>query len=171
MIFTQEKKRFDSKKLCLSALLIALSVILANFPLYSSIALDSMPAFVGGIIISPLIGGIIGLLAHLCVALRSGFPLSLPVHILVAFEMFVVVYMTSLIYRRGHVILSGILGTILNGIGFTYLTGLFMQYALKAGNALALLKILWIPLTLASLLSIVFAFIICRALKSANIKI
>ena len=51
MNFTKEKKRLDVKSLCFSAILIAISVILANFPIFSSIALDSIPAFVGGIII------------------------------------------------------------------------------------------------------------------------
>ncbi len=40
-------KSSEVRKLCFSAILIAISVILANFPIFSSIALDSMPAFVG----------------------------------------------------------------------------------------------------------------------------
>ncbi len=151
--------------MCFSAILIAISVILANFPIFSSIALDSMPAFVGGIIISPVVGGIIGLLAHLFVALRTGFPLSLPVHILVALEMFVVVYITSIIFNKGKVILAGIVGTLLNGIGFTFITGVFMYFVLGGMNPVDFLKLLGLPLTLASLVNIVIAFIVSKGLK------
>ena len=170
MNFTKEKKRLDVKSLCFSAILIAISVILANFPIFSSIALDSMPAFVGGIIISPVVGGIIGLLAHLFVALRTGFPLSLPVHILVALEMFVV-YITSIIFNKGKVILAGIVGTLLNGIGFTFITGVFMYFVLGGMNPVDFLKILGLPLTLASLVNIVIAFIVSKGLKNANIQV
>lgn len=162
MNFTKEKKRLDVKSLCFSAILIAISVILANFPIFSSIALDSMPAFVGGII---------GLLAHLFVALRTGFPLSLPVHILVALEMFVVVYITSIIFNRGKVILAGIVGTLLNGIGFTFITGVFMYFVLGGMNPVDFLKLLGLPLTLASLVNIVIAFIVSKGLKNANIQV
>ncbi|NGU66764.1 ECF transporter S component [Clostridium perfringens] len=171
MNFTKEKKILDVKSLCFSAILIAISVILANFPIFSSIALDSMPAFVGGIIISPVVGGIIGLLAHLFVALRTGFPLSLPVHILVALEMFVVVYITSIIFNRGKVILAGIVGTLLNGIGFTFITGVFMYFVLGGMNPVDFLKLLGLPLTLASLVNIVIAFIVSKGLKNANIQV
>ncbi|MDM0947743.1 ECF transporter S component [Clostridium perfringens] len=164
-------KSSEVRKLCFSAILIAISVILANFPIFSSIALDSMPAFVGGIIISPVVGGIIGLLAHLFVALRTGFPLSLPVHILVALEMFVVVYITSIIFNRGKVILAGIVGTLLNGIGFTFITGLFMYFVLGGMNPVDFLKLLGLPLTLASLVNIVIAFIVSKGLKNANIQV
>ena len=171
MNFTKEKKRLDVKSLCFSDILIAISVILANFPIFSSIALDSMSAFVGGIIISPVVGGIIGLLAHLFVALRTGFPLSLPVHILVALEMFVVVYITSIIFNRGKVILAGIVGTLLNGIGFTFITGVFMYFVLGGMNPVDFLKLLGLPLTLASLVNIVIAFIVSKGLKNANIQV
>lgn len=169
MNFTKEKKRLNVRGMCMSAILIAISVILANFPIFSSIALDSMPAFVGGIIVSPVVGGVIGLLAHLFVSLRTGFPLSLPVHILVALEMFIVVYVTTLIFNRGRVILSGIVGTLLNGIGFTFLTGLFMHFVLGGMNPIDFLKLLGLPLTLASLVNIVIAFIVSKGLKNANI--
>lgn len=164
-------KSSEVRKLCFSAILIAISVILANFPIFSSIALDSMPAFVGGIIISPVVGGIIGLLAHLFVALRTGFPLSLPVHILVALEMFVVVYITSIIFNRGKVILAGVVGTLLNGIGFTFITGVFMYFVLGGMNPVDFLKLLGLPLTLASLVNIVIAFIVSKGLKNANIQV
>lgn len=164
-------KSSEVRKLCFSAILIAISVILANFPIFSSIALDSMPAFVGGIIISPVVGGIIGLLAHLFVALRTGFPLSLPVHILVALEMFVVVYITSIIFNRGKVILAGIVGTLLNGIGFTFITGVFIYFVLGGMNPIDFLKLLGLPLTLASLVNIVIAFIVSKGLKNANIQV
>ena len=104
-------------------------------------------------------------------ALRTGFPLSLPVHILVALEMFVVVYITSIIFNRGKVILAGIVGTLLNGIGFTFITGVFMYFVLRGMNPVDFLKLLGLPLTLASLVNIVIAFIVSKGLKNANIQV
>lgn len=169
MNFTKEKKTLNVRNMCFAAMLIALSVILANFPVFASIALDSMPAFVGGILISPVAGGIIGLLAHLFVALRTGFPFTLPVHILIAIEMFVVVYITAKVFNSGKVILAGIIGTLLNGIIFTLITGVFMYFVLGGMNPIDFLKLMGLPLTLASLVNIVIGFLIGKGLKNANI--
>lgn len=48
--------------------------------------------------------------------------------------MFVVVYITSIIFNKGKVILAGIVGTLLNGIGFTFITGVFMYFVLGGMN-------------------------------------
>ncbi|MDZ4993882.1 ECF transporter S component [Clostridium perfringens] len=169
MNFTKEKKKLNVRNMCFAAMLIALSVILANFPIFASIALDSMPAFIGGILISPVVGGVIGLLAHLFVALRTGFPFTLPVHILIAIEMFLVVYITSKIFNSGKVILAGIVGTLLNGIIFTLITGAFMHFVLGGMNPIDFLKLMGLPLTLASLVNIVIAFLVAKGLKNVNI--
>lgn len=171
MSLIKKQNDFSVKRMCFAALLIGLSMILANVKVFQTIAFDSMPAFVGGILLSPVIGGIIGLLGHLFTALMSGFPFTVPVHILIAIEMFVVVYLTSQIYNKGKTILACIVGTLLNGVVATLITGAFMYYTAGGLNPIQFLQVMGLPLTVASLANIVLAFIIAKGVKNANIQI
>ncbi|WP_300350735.1 ECF transporter S component [Clostridium sp.] len=166
-----ESNKFSVRKMCFTAILIALSVILSNVTIFSTISFDSMPAFIGGILISPVIGGIIGLIGHLATSLLKGFPFTIPIHILIGFEMFVVVYITSIIYKRRKVLLAGITGILLNGIVSTLITGFFMKIFLGGTTPIGLLSLMGLPLTLASFVNIVLAFIIAKGVRNANIQI
>ncbi|MGV8146949.1 MAG: ECF transporter S component [Alkaliphilus sp.] len=77
-----------TKKLVLTALLIATSFLGAyvHFP-GTTIALDSMPAFFAALMINPFVGLLVGVFGHFFTALLRGFPMSLPVHMMIMFGM------------------------------------------------------------------------------------
>lgn len=171
MSLFKKDKKISVRKMCFTAILIALSVILSNVTIFSTIAFDSMPAFVGGILISPFVGGIIGLLGHLATSMMKGFPFTIPIHILIGIEMFVVVYITSIIYRRKKVVLAGVTGTLLNGVVATLITGFAMEILLGGTTPIGLLSLMGVPLTIASFANILLAFIIVKGVRNANIQI
>ncbi len=74
-------------KIIMAAMFIALCFVGGNIKIMGSIAFDSLFAFVGTLLLGPYFGAAIGALAHLLSALLSGFPLSLPVHLITALMM------------------------------------------------------------------------------------
>ncbi len=78
-----------SKKLVYMAVLIALSYIGSLIKITGTIAFDSFPAFFGALALGGVYGGIIGFLGHLFTAFLSGFPFTLPIHLVIAVMMFI----------------------------------------------------------------------------------
>ena len=70
----------NTKKLAFAALFVAFSFVGANLKIFSSIALDSLPAFLGTLLMGPAWGAAIGAVGHLLTAITSGFPFGLPAH-------------------------------------------------------------------------------------------
>ncbi|MCF6137477.1 ECF transporter S component [Pseudalkalibacillus berkeleyi] len=98
----------NSKRLSYLALFIALSVIGASIKIpavVGSIALDSFPALVAGALIGNIPGAVVAACGHLLSALFVGMPLG-PMHIVVALEMAILVYLFSVLYRNGNKILA-----------------------------------------------------------------
>jgi uncharacterized membrane protein len=85
------------QKIALSALFIAMAVIGANIKIYGSVAFDSMPAFLAAVLLGGPYGAIVGFLGHMVSAALSGFPLTLPMHIVIAFEMAIICFITGFI--------------------------------------------------------------------------
>ena len=73
-----------TRRLAYAALFAALSLVGANLKIFSSIALDSMPGFLGAMVLGPGWGAAIGALGHLLTAMTSGFPFGLPAHAVIA---------------------------------------------------------------------------------------
>lgn len=112
-----------TKKLVLTALFIALSFVGAMIKVPgTTIAFDSMPGFLGTILLGPLYGALIGALGHFLTAVTSGFPLTLPVHLILMAGMgltmlvfgYVFKYFFSKNYRLA-VIISLIVAVLING--------------------------------------------------------
>lgn len=82
--------KLTTKKLVLAGLMIAISVVLSmpQFKINGSIGFDAMPAFLGAVILGPVLGGIIGIVGHMASAVLTGFPLSPAVHLVIAVFMF-----------------------------------------------------------------------------------
>lgn len=79
--------KLSTRKLVLLALFIALSFVGAQIKIFGSIAFDSLPAFLGTFLLGPIYGTVIAIIGHLLTAITSGFPLSIPVHLLVSLAM------------------------------------------------------------------------------------
>jgi len=163
----------NTKHLVICALLIALSFIGANIRVFGSIAFDSMPAFLAALLLGPIYGAIIGFIGHILTALISGFPLSPPLHIVIAFAMAITMLGFGYTYKalknraRESINLSitGIVGVLLNG---PFSLGLSIAaFALMAGIEAALGLTALLPfLILASIINVVLSIIIFKVLEN-----
>lgn len=138
-----------TKDLVLTALFIALCFVGANIKVMGTIAFDSAPAFLGALLLGPVYGGIIGASGHFLTALISGFPLSLPVHLITMAIMALTMVVFTLIYKLFlntskllAATLSIICGALVNGpLALLILTPLLIPVMGKTG-IMALVPIL-----------------------------
>ncbi|PEJ56184.1 ECF transporter S component [Bacillus sp. AFS002410] len=166
--------KLNTKRIVLLSLFIALSAVLSNIKIVYSIAFDSLPAFLAAIILSPIAGGIVGALGHLLTAFTSGFPFTVPVHLFIALQMVVIVWIFGVLFKKINKYIAIIVAIILNGPVATILSGLLIAYlnhsfTFKTVSSFFMLMV--VPLTLASAVNIVLAFILQKVMKRANFKI
>lgn len=157
------------RRIVLAAMLLALCVVGANIKIMGSIAFDSAPAFLGAILLGPWFGAFLGIFGHLTSAALSGFPLTLPVHLVVGFMMGVCMFVFGWIRQRfgkdkfGVILISDIVGYIIN----TPLE-IPLLYPLLKGAIFAL----FVPLTVATIFNIIIAEIVYaflpKTMKHAN---
>ncbi|WP_297519350.1 ECF transporter S component [uncultured Clostridium sp.] len=162
------KIQSKTKLLTTTSILIAMSAVLANFKIFGSIAFDSMPAFLAGIIINPVIGGIVGFLGHIFTALTSSFPLTLPIHLTIALEMMITVYIFSKVYKINKILGIGV-AILLNGPISVLVTGVVHSIFIGGMSISLFVKAMIIPLTIAGAVNIIIACIIERSAKNVNI--
>ena len=161
-----------TRKLVSCALLIAISFIGANVTLAGSIAFDSLPAFLATLMLGPVYGAAIGFLGHLLTAATSGFPLSIPLHIVIAFTMALTMlgfgYTYKLLAKKIHQVpcltITGIIGVTLNvPVSLMFSVGALW---ILAGRETAFLLLALIPiLLLASILNVVLSIILFKVLQ------
>jgi uncharacterized membrane protein len=87
------------RKLVTCAMLIALCFVGSTIKIFGSIAFDSMAAFLGTLLLGPWYGAILGAGGHFLTALTSGFPLTVPVHIITMFSMAITMIFFNLIQK------------------------------------------------------------------------
>lgn len=152
-------------KLILMAVLIALSVIGSTLKVFSTVAFDSLPAYLAAILLGPLAGGIIGGLGHLITALTAGFPLGVLVHLITILAMVVTMGVYGYGYRK--LILPFYLKALVLGlVGWLFNAVLPLVLLIPiAGQGLFMAFIL--PLTLATLANLYLALIIAQLLPDS----
>ncbi|AYM02449.1 ECF transporter S component [Levilactobacillus yiduensis] len=140
------------KRLTLTALLLALCIIGANIKILGSIALDSAPAFLGTLLLGPWVGAFLGFFGHMTSAMLSGFPLTLPVHLIVGGMMAVCMFVFG--YIRQKLGLNRVVVVILSDV-IAYIINVPLEipllYPLLKGAIIAL----FIPLTIATIVNLV----------------
>jgi hypothetical protein len=107
-----------AKKISIFALFIALSAVGAYIKIpavVGSVALDSFPSLIAGVLLGGISGGIVACLGHLLSALIVGFPLG-PFHFIIGMEMFFLVYFFSLVYRSGKKYIAYCMFIVANSI-------------------------------------------------------
>jgi len=161
-----------TKKLTITALFIAISFIGANISVFGSIAFDSLPAFLAALLLGPWYGAAIGFLGHLFTAITSGFPLSVPLHLVIAVGMAVTMLGFGFCYRllankvseKLNFVITGIVGIVLNAPVSLSLS--MAALAVIAGKEAALGLLTMLPvLTLVSVVNITMAFAAFIALR------
>jgi uncharacterized membrane protein len=147
-----------TRKIVITSLFIAISFIGANIKIAGTVAFDSMPGFLASLIFGPLYGAIVGAVGHLLTSATSGFPLSVPVHMIIMLDMALTMALFGVTYKFFSktnkalaVILSSIIGVIINGP-----VSVFVIMPIVGKGVLAMLPIL----TLAALLNIIIAHVI-----------
>ncbi|VBB07648.1 ecf transporter substrate-specific component [Lucifera butyrica] len=161
-----------TKTMTLCALFIALSFVGANLKIMGTIAFDSMPGFLGTLLLGPIYGAFIGAAGHFFTALLSGFPLSIPVHLLVMIDMAVTMAVFGILYNKitpcntislKGMVLAGIAGVLLNGPVAILLLAPLLVPVLGTAGLTAYLPVL----SGAAALNIILAFVIYHSLPAA----
>jgi predicted membrane protein len=91
------------RRLAMLVMFISLAVVgsMIKIPFtLGSIALDSAPAVVAALLLGPLFGAAVAFVGHLMSAWFGGFPLG-PLHLLVAVEMGLLLYVVGMLAKRG----------------------------------------------------------------------
>ena len=155
----------NTKKLTITALFIAISFIGANVNLFGTIAFDSLPAFLAALLLGPWYGATIGFLGHFFTALMSGFPLSLPLHLVIAAAMAITMLGFGFTYRllinrvsqKLNFAITGAVGVLLNAPFSLSLSMVVLAFI--AGREAAMGLLVMLPtLTLVSAANIIMAF-------------
>lgn len=153
----------ELKRLVLTAMLLALCVLGANIKIMGSIALDSLPAFLGAILLGPWFGAFLGIAGHLISAGLSGFPLSIPIHLIIAIAMGVCMGVFGFI-RRGEgptkfskVLISDLVAYVIN-----VPLAIACLYPLMKASVL----VFFMPLTFATVVNIVLCEVVYVALPN-----
>lgn len=159
-----KKPFFTPRRVARIAILVALSGVGALIKIPSptgTVALDAAPAFLAGAAFSPIEGSIVGALGHLISALTTGFPLGLPVHLLIAVEMAVFVWIFGVVARKVNIWVAAVVGIFLNGV-----VGAAIMIPI---GGVGMFGALVLPLTVGAVINIVIAVLAAKALIAAGL--
>lgn len=154
-------------EITLLAVFIALAAVGANIKVMGSIAFDSLPAFLAAMLIGGRNGAIAGAAGHLFSALLAGFPMTLPMHLVIAAEMAAICYLTGwLVQKRGmSVWIAAVIAFVLNA----FISPLIV--AVWPGMGWSVCVALFIPLMLASAANVAGAAILAYPLRKPLKKV
>lgn len=153
-----------TKALTLSAIFVALSFIGAGIKLPSptgTVAFDSAPGYMAALFLGPSYGALTSSLGHIFTSMNAGFPLSAPIHLLIAIEMAFFVAVFAIIAKR-NLTLAVITATLLNGVLAPASLLLFPGFGRGFFTAIV------IPLTVASALNLLLAALVYSLIKKTK---
>ncbi|MGO1383489.1 MAG: ECF transporter S component [Arachnia sp.] len=159
-----KKSYFSPKRIARIAILVALSAVGALIKLPSptgTVALDSAPGFVAAAAFGPGEGAIVGAIGHMFSALITGFPLGLPVHLLVAAATILWVGLFGFIARRISIWVAAPVGILLNSVG-----GAAMLIPIHGVGIFAALVV---PLLVGSTINVVIAVAVVKVLHATGL--
>ncbi len=164
MNYKSLEERNTTTRLVYISMLIALSFIGSLIKIQGTIALDSMPGFFAALYLGPLAGAIVASVGHILTSLSSGFPLTLPIHLIITIEMGIVVYLFGIIYKRFNAIAACVSGILLNGLAIVLVLAPFTIWLGLPLNGKAFIYAMVGPLTIASAVNVILAYIIYRTI-------
>jgi uncharacterized membrane protein len=155
-------KMKNTKSVVIMGLFIAMSVVggyikLPN-PVTSSIALDSFPAFAASLLLGGGPGAVIGFFGHMVSAAIGGFPMTLPIHLLIGAQMAIIMFCFKQIRDKLGRVAAAICGVIMNGLIAP------ACFIVIPGYGKAVFLQLIIPLVAASVINIAAALMVTSAL-------
>ncbi|SOC20979.1 hypothetical protein SAMN05880501_11287 [Ureibacillus xyleni] len=156
------------KLMTFTALIAALCVIgsFIKVPGFiTTAALDSAPAFLSVAFLPPIYSGFAGGLGHLATAYTSGFPFG-PLHILIAFEMFIIVTLFNVLHKKGLTILKWFFLIIANGI----LSPLPFYFIISPAFYFSALPSLLVATVINVIIGLMIMPILVKILNSGKVK-
>ncbi|EHV0153413.1 TPA: ECF transporter S component [Enterococcus faecalis] len=152
-----------TKKLTTISLMLALCILGGNIKLLGSIALDSFPAFLSAIILGPIPGAFIAFFGHMISAMLSGFPNTLPIHLVIAFLMMicVFVYGTIRVKWSNRPVVSKVVSIIV-----AFLISVPLDLVILYPILGEVVFILAVPLTIATFMNLFLTDIVYAVLPS-----
>jgi riboflavin transporter len=165
MVIIMRRKQMQTKLIVLMGLFIAMSVVggyvkVPN-PVTSSVAFDSLPAFLATLVLGGIPGAVVGFLGHMSSAAVGGFPLTLPIHLFIGLQMAIIMLVFGFVAKRINLILAIIVGIFLNGVAAP------ACFILFPSMGMAVFLDLIIPLSIASILNILVASLVYGGIKNA----
>lgn len=154
------------KRIVLLSMFIALCFIGSVIKMPSptgTVAFDSMPAFLAASLLGPGPGAAIGLLGHLMTASSAGFPLTLPIHLLIGFQMAAVCWIYGILFRKVNRYVAVLIGILFNGVGAP------AMLILMPGFGTAFFAAMVLPLSVGSFINIIVAFMVHLSLEKTNV--
>ncbi|MCL5039002.1 MAG: ECF transporter S component [Firmicutes bacterium] len=156
-----EETFFSRRRLVYLALLVALSAVGATLKIPSltgTPALDSLPGYLAALLFGAREGGLVIALGHLLTALTAGFPLTIPIHLLIALGMAGCAAFLAWTGKK-NLWLAGGLTILLNGVVFP------AAFIPLPGFGSGFFAAMLVPLVVASTLNILLALVLYLALK------
>lgn len=164
MNYKHVEERNTTTKLVYISMLIAISFIGSLIKIQGTIALDSMPGFFAALYLGPIPGAIVASIGHLLTSLSSGFPLTVPIHLIVTLEMGIAVYLFGIIYKKFNGIIACTSGILLNGVAMVLVLAPFTVWLGLPLSGKAFIFAMITPLTLASAVNVILAYIIYKTI-------
>lgn len=151
-----------TKSLVLLAMFVALSSVGASIKVPSptgTVALDALPGFLAALVLGPGLGALVAALGHLLTSLFAGFPMSLPLHLLVAAQMAVAAYAMGYCKNYG-LPLAAAVGIFINGVVAPACFILLPQFGM------AFFAAMLVPLLVGATINVVAAAVIYKFLPA-----
>jgi len=156
----------STKKVVTIGIFIALSVVGAFIKIPSptgTVALDAAPGYFSAAVLGGGEAALIIALGHLVSSAIVGFPMTLPIHLLVAVQMAVFAFLFGFLVRKINGYVAVALTTLANGV----LAPLSMVPIFGWGFFAGML----VPLLVGSLVNILLAYLVFKAIKKAGVNI
>ncbi len=157
--------KLTTKELVIMGLMLALAAVLAQFPINGSIGLDAMPAFFTAAALTPVLGGVVGAIAHLLIAGISGFVLGLPVHIVIAVMMFASCFVYGYVCKSVNRYVAVVAGVVMNGPVSLFVAAFFAKLLGAEFSGMVMFLALVLPLTMTAAINVVLADVIYGIVK------
>jgi riboflavin transporter len=155
---------WNVKRLSMMAIFIALSAVGALIKIPSpvgTIGMDSAPGFFSALAFGGVEGAVVISIGHLLTAAVTGFPLTIPVHLYVAFQMALWALAYRWVNKTLGLIPAVIVGIILNGV----VSSFAMLPMMGMGGVLGLLPFL----VVGSALNVIISAIAYKAIKGSRL--
>lgn len=155
---------WNVKRLSIMAIFIALSAVGALIKIPSpvgTIGMDSAPGFFSALAFGGLEGAIVIAFGHLLTSAVIGFPMTIPVHLYIAFQMALWALAYRWVNKKLGLILAVIVGIILNGV----VSSFAMLPMMGLGGVLGLMPFLIV----GAALNVIISAIAYKAIKGSRL--